>query len=55
MDTEDLAWLRARYYLMAGPLLLCLAVGLSSSAMLSWAAGIALALLSINKLAGLAR
>ncbi|WP_374143051.1 hypothetical protein [Sphingomonas sp.] len=53
MDTEDLELLRNRYYLMVGPLMLCLAVGLSSSAMLSWVSGIMLALLTINKLVGL--
>ena len=47
---ERLKILRDRYYIIAGALVLLLGIGLSSSAVLAWTAGVLLALLTINVL-----
>ena len=48
--SERLHILRDRYYIMVGPLVLLLGIGLSGSALLAWVAGVLLALLTINVL-----
>jgi hypothetical protein len=50
--SRNLQALRDRYYLTVGPLILLLGLGLASSAVLAWTAGIVLALLTLNKIAG---
>ena len=47
---ERLHILRDRYYIMAGPLVLLLGIGLGGSALLAWVAGVLLALLTVNVL-----
>jgi hypothetical protein len=42
--------LRARFVYVVGPLVLLLGIGLGSSAVLAWTAGIVLALLTLNML-----
>lgn len=48
--SERLQILRDRYYILAGPLLLLLGVGLGGTAILAWVAGVLLALLTLNVL-----
>lgn len=47
---DRLQLLRRRYYLLFAPLMLLLGVGLGSSAILAWAAGVLLVLLTLNLL-----
>lgn len=47
---ERLQLLRDRYYIIAGPLVLLLGIGLGGSPVLAWVAGVLLALLTINLL-----
>ncbi|NYT41625.1 hypothetical protein HZY97_12710 [Sphingomonas sp. R-74633] len=51
---ERLQLLRDRYTLFLGPLVLLMAIGIASAAVLAWVAGILLLLLTLNKLVGLA-
>jgi hypothetical protein len=42
--------LRDRYYIMVGPLVLMFGIGISSSPVLAWTAGILLVLMTVNVL-----
>ena len=45
---ERLQLLRDRYYVLLPPLVLLLGIGLGSSAILAWTAGVLLVLLTVN-------
>ena len=47
---ERLQLLRDRYYIIVGPLLLLLGIGLGGSPVLAWTAGILLVLMTVNVL-----
>ena len=47
---ERLQLARDRYYLMAGPLVLLLAIGLGDAPILAWISGLLLVLLTVNLL-----
>ena len=47
---ERLQLLRDRYHLFLGPLILLLGVGIGSSPLLAWPAGVILCVMTINKL-----
>ncbi len=47
---ERLQLLRDRYYLMAGPLLMLVGIGLASAPILAWTSGPLLVLLTVNML-----
>ena len=48
--SERLQLLRDRYYILFAPLVLLLGIGLGSSAILAWTAGVLLVLLTLNLL-----
>ena len=48
--SERLQLLRDRYYILFAPLVLLLGIGLASSAILAWTAGVLLVLLTLNLL-----
>ena len=52
---ERLQLLRDRYVIMLGPLVMVLAMGLKSSPLLAWTAGIILLGMTVNKLLPLKR
>lgn len=54
MMSERLQILRDRYYLLVPPIILCLAIGISSdSAVMQFTFGITLTLLTLNQVVGL--